>query len=149
MKSVLAILFFVPSMLWAQAEFVGRYTPVLGCKDWGNIELIYDENTNTLHGVLESAPGNRAFGFEQINKGKRKFNTCWSNGVMGHIETTFKNSFIETVTTYLRPRIFCIPGKVDSQHFERLTLKGRQLIFKEYWIPNNEHNRDCTFEILD
>jgi hypothetical protein len=61
---------------------------------------------------------------EMINQGKRKFNSCWSDGIIGYTETKGKGTIAQEKTVYLKPGFFCRGGSPRYIRWTTWELKG-------------------------
>ncbi len=66
---------------------------------------------------------------KSINQGRVRFDSCFSNGLMGYTETVAKGNKITRTTTFLKPGFFCRGGRVSHKKYFNWEIKGD--IFKQ------------------
>lgn len=123
--SVLVLITFLSSWAIAQNDidnsvFNGKFimdheksTENCRLNDFGPMEFVRDGANHTVKFVSLN-DNNRYYSIDRINTGKRTFNSCWSDGLVGYAETTLRKNKIEDKTTYLKPGFVCRGGGVKE-----------------------------------
>ncbi len=92
----------------------------------GPIQFVDSHIEGTVKFIYE---GTRSYQqMQNINMGKIKFNSCFSDGLLGFTETILQNNKIDETTTFLKPGIFCTGGGVDHLRNYSWEIRGEQFI---------------------
>jgi hypothetical protein len=112
------------------AAMSGHFKPVAPCSEQP-FDLVADPVNHKVQLII-SDPAHPPTGgvqieyspFENINEGKREFNSCFSDGVLGYRITVGSGTRIEQTVIYLKPGFMC-QGKAEKDRVvETLELEG-------------------------
>ena len=111
--------------------YAGHFDPVAPCDvDGSAFDLIPDPKNFSLRLVLQGGFAEK-FPFTHINQGRHKFDSCFSDGVIGYSETVGEGQVVKSTTVYQNPGLFCRGGSEKYRRTRMLKLVGDQLSITE------------------
>jgi hypothetical protein len=77
--------------------------------------------------------------FDSIDQGKRPFNSCFSDGLVGYEQTTGSGTKVTAVTVFQRPGVMCQGSNLfpKKKSYRSLEIKGDDLIYKTWGTKQN------------
>lgn len=100
------------------------------CK-FSNNQLVQFKSSPIDHKIEAQVEGGYPYKIEDINQGKKKFNSCWSDGLMGYTEAVGKGKVLKYREVTLKPGFFCTGGFEDHSLTSTWEIKADVFIMKD------------------
>jgi hypothetical protein len=90
----------------------------------GPMTLVASAEAHTVIGKLNDGSQVEFMGIDQ---GPRKFNSCFSDGIIGYSETVGDGAKVTETTVYQKPGFLCSGGREESRKVYTWEIKGDTL----------------------